>query len=167
MCHSGLMSSVAKTAVGSRGLRFWSENVGVRWGVDVVSQFLGFMRSNPHRANILRPDENIVGIGIALDPLGRAFTTLQFVSARTPDATTPPGGSSCGWLPSTIATGAKGPYVRTLECALTAAGAYAGPLDGLYTPAVAAAVKSFQAQRGMKRPSGRADLKTRQMLGLL
>ncbi len=167
LCHRPDMSTVTKTAVGAGGSRWWSENVGYRSPSDLLSQFLGFMRSPGHRANILRPNINLVGIGYAVDPLGRAFTAMEFVAAKKPSNTRPSGGSACGWVPSSITKGAQGPYVRTLQCALSAAGVYVGPIDGQFSPAVVAAVSAFQSQKGVTRPNGRADLRTRRLLGLV
>jgi uncharacterized protein YkwD len=168
LCHRKDMSTVAKTSVGSRGVRWWSENVGMRLPESIVSQFLGFMDSKPHKANILRKDINLVGIGYAKDPnTGRTFTVFEFVTARNAAASLPPGGSTCGWVPSSISKGAKGPYVRTLQCALTAAGVYSGPINGIYDVNVAASVKAFQGLLGIKRPSTTATLTTRRWLGVV
>ena len=167
LCHRPDMSTVTKTAVGAGGSRWWSENVGYRSPADLLSQFLGFMRSPGHRANIMRPNINLVGIGYVVDPVGQAFTVMEFVAAKKPANTRPPGGNACGWAPSSITKGAKGPYVRTLQCALSSAGVYAGPIDGQFSPAVVSAVSAFQSQKGVARPNGRADLRTRRLLGLV
>jgi hypothetical protein len=125
------------------------------------------MNSTGHRKNILNAGINLVGIGYALDPMtGRAFTVFEFVTAKNLSAVTPPGGGSCGWVPSTLNRGAKGPYVRSLQCALTAAGVYSGPIDGVFTTEVGEAVKMFQQQRGLKKPSRSATLTTRRLLGV-
>jgi uncharacterized protein YkwD len=166
LCHRSDMSTVTKAVVGSTGSRWWSENVGYRYGTDLVSQFKGFMRSAPHKANIMRANINLVGIGFETDPLGRAFTVMEFVSAKQPLATTPPNGEDCGWVTSTVSKGAKGAFVRSLQCALARAGAWNGPIDGLYTQALKDAVKAYQSQHGVKRPTGSADLKTRRWLGV-
>lgn len=165
LCHRKDLSAVAKAAVGTGNAKWWSENVGVRLPASVQNQFVGFMNSAGHRANILRPDINFGGIGYAIDGSGKAFTTFEFVAARDVAKVRPPSGSPCGWLQATIRSGAKGVQVRVAQCALTDAGVYSGPIDGTFGPTVVAAVKAFQTRNAIK-VTGILDLKTRKALGV-
>jgi uncharacterized protein YkwD len=165
LCHRPDLSIVTRAAVGAGNSTWWSENVGLRQPAGIATQFSGFMASAGHRANIMRPNINLVGIGYVVDGGGRAFTTLEFVAAKKPSDTLPPGGNPCGWIPVTQAGGAKGPYIRVAQCALAARGYPAGG-DGKFSAAMVAAVKGFQAANHLK-VNGRLDLATRRALGVV
>ena len=165
LCHRPDLSIVTKAAVGVGNSSWWSENVGVRQPASITTQFSGFMASAGHRANIMRPDINLIGIGYVVDSGGRAFTTLEFVTAKKPSSTLPPGGNPCGWVPATQSRGAKGPYIRVAQCALAARGFPAGG-DGKFSAAMVGAVRAFQAASHLKL-SGSLDLATRRALGVV
>lgn len=67
-------------------------------------------------------------------------------------------------MPS-LALGAAGPNVRDLQAALAREGLYRGALDGKFGAGTDAAVRAYQAQRGLT-VDGKAGAKTLQALGV-
>jgi Ca-activated chloride channel family protein len=64
-----------------------------------------------------------------------------------------------------IGEGSRGAAVALLQKALSSAGVYSGPIDGIFTPAVSAAVRRFQSANGLSA-DGVAGPRTREKLGL-
>jgi hypothetical protein len=60
------------------GMRGYGENVGQRSDLNSVEMHAAWMRSEPHRANILRPSFTHIGIGIARTDEGRVSYVLDF-----------------------------------------------------------------------------------------
>jgi len=50
---------------------------------------------------------------------------------------------------ATIQAGASGSEVKAMQVILTGAGYHVGPVDGIFGPATQAAVKAFQAAKGL------------------
>jgi uncharacterized protein YkwD len=58
--------------------RVLGENVGLGSSVDIICD--AFLKSPPHRANIVDPRFTLVGIGVAVDQQGRSFVVQQFAA---------------------------------------------------------------------------------------
>lgn len=80
--HSGYLD-IAKQAINAY---LTGENVAEAGTLDETDKLL--MTSLPHRANILYPAFNYVGIGVALDVGGYVYVTQDFVTIRPPTAIT-------------------------------------------------------------------------------
>jgi len=79
--HTGYLD-IAKQAIGAY---LTGENVAEAGTLDEADTLL--MHSPPHRANILYPAFNYVGIGVALDDAGYVYVTQDFVTIRPTAAT--------------------------------------------------------------------------------
>ena len=162
LCHRSRadLSALAKAATAPFGLRWWAENVQTTWGRAEKSH-TNFMSSPGHRANIMRPTTNQIGIGVTIIGNGVMFVTQEFVEAKPPPVVNP-----CGKVFGTLRPGSKGKAVKVLQCALTDAGVYAGAQTGIFDPATKAAVKLYQTAHVL-RVNGWADLATRSSLHLM
>jgi uncharacterized protein YkwD len=161
LCHHSRaeLSALAKAATAPNGLRWWAENVQTTWGRAEKSH-TNFMNSTGHRANIMRPTTNQIGIGVTITPSGVMFVTQEFVEAKAPPVVNP-----CGKVFSTLRPGSKGKAVKVLQCALTDAGVYSGTQTGIFDQPTKTAVKLYQSTHGL-RVNGWADLATRASLHL-
>jgi hypothetical protein len=74
--HTGYLD-IARQAIGAY---LTGENVAEAGTLDETDGLL--MNSPPHRANILYPAFNYVGIGVALDAAGYVYVTQDFVTIR-------------------------------------------------------------------------------------
>ncbi|MCW3043700.1 MAG: SCP-like extracellular [Actinobacteria bacterium] len=74
--HTGYLD-IAQQAIGAY---LTGENVAEAGTLDETDSLL--MNSPPHRANILYPAFNYVGIGVALDAVGYVYVTQDFVTIR-------------------------------------------------------------------------------------
>jgi hypothetical protein len=74
--HTGYLD-IARQAIGAY---LTGENVAEAGTLDETDSLL--MNSPPHRANILYPAFNYVGIGVALDAAGYVYVTQDFVTIR-------------------------------------------------------------------------------------
>jgi uncharacterized protein YkwD len=82
--HTGYLD-IAKVAIGAS---LTGENVAEAGTLDEADILL--MNSPPHRANILYPYFNSVGIGVALDDVGYVYVTQDFVTIKPARVAVPP-----------------------------------------------------------------------------
>jgi uncharacterized protein YkwD len=82
--HTGYLD-IAKVAIGAS---LTGENVAEAGTLDEADILL--MNSPPHRANILYPYFNSVGIGVALDDVGYVYVTQDFVTIKSARVAVPP-----------------------------------------------------------------------------
>ena len=82
--HTGYLD-IARQAIGAY---LTGENVAEAGTLDETDSLL--MNSPPHRANILYPAFNYVGIGVALDAAGYVYVTQDFVTIRPAPAAADP-----------------------------------------------------------------------------
>jgi uncharacterized protein YkwD len=102
--HTGYLD-IARQAIGAY---LTGENVAEAGTLDETDSLL--MNSPPHRANILYPAFNSVGIGVALDAVGYVYVTQDFVTIRPAP-------------PAVVASQTKGTPVRASPAAPAVAGA--------------------------------------------
>src|SRR5947207_987436 len=81
--HTGYLD-IARQAIGAY---LTGENVAEAGTLDETDSLL--MNSPPHRANILYPAFNYVGIGVAIDAAGYVYVTQDFVTIRPAPAAAP------------------------------------------------------------------------------
>jgi hypothetical protein len=91
------------------------ENVGV--GPDVGSIHQGFMASPPHHENIVYPDYDVIGVGVATGNDGSVFVAQEFagLAPAAPPARTSPPAAPAAHAP---AAAAPAPTYRTVHAAL-------------------------------------------------
>lgn len=102
--HNGNLANEAPDGWQSLG-----ENVGMGPSCDAIHQ--AFMNSASHRANILDPDFNFVGVGVVIASDGTIFVTEVFMQASPPAATQP--------APTTTSTTPKTTTPKTTTKATT------------------------------------------------
>ena len=81
-----------------------------------------------------------------------AATTPAAAAAAQIDDTTPVADvdvDGCMLDTTSVGAGASGPNVECVQKALTAAGFYSGPIDGVYSPALASSATQFQTATGL------------------
>src|SRR5207302_3635878 len=101
--HTGYLD-IARQAIGAS---LTGENVAEAGTLDETDSLL--MNSPPHRANILYPAFNYVGIGVALDAVGYVYVTQDFVTIKRAP-------------PAVVATRTKGTPARASPAAPAAPG---------------------------------------------
>lgn len=165
LCYRRDLGNVVKAAVGSGRARWWGDLVGVSPASDASAQLSWFTSSSSMRKVLMRSDINSIGVGIVTDPDGLSYISVTVINARNAIHPQSRGGSSCGWVQSTLRVRSKGPAVRVMQCALAAKGFWTGPVDGNFTSEVATALKDFQRSAKL-RATGTTDLRTRRALGV-
>jgi len=165
LCHRSRTSlaALAKAATAPGGYKWWAENVQVTVGRAQTSHDR-LMNSAGHRANLMRPETNLIGIGAAIAPNGYMYVTQEFTQSK-PIPPPPPPRHACGRITQTLASGSRGSQVRVLQCALAMLGLFPGTQDGRFGKTTKAAVIEFQRLRGITM-SGKVSLSTRQALGV-
>lgn len=90
LCHRENLAMIA-SAVSPRGWTRAGENVGtVPDGGSIEALHQAFLNSASHRANMLSPYFNAVGIGVHFDPNGRLFVTFEYIATVGEPNTTGP-----------------------------------------------------------------------------
>lgn len=90
LCHRQNLAMIA-SMVSPRGWTRAGENVGtVPDGGTVEALHQAFLNSASHRANLLSPYYNAVGIGVHFDPAGRLFVTFEYIATVGDPNTTGP-----------------------------------------------------------------------------
>jgi uncharacterized protein YkwD len=132
--HTGYLD-IARQAIGAS---LTGENVAEAGTLDETDSLL--MNSPPHRANILYPAFNSVGIGVALDPVGYVYVTQDFVTIRPAP-------------PAVVATRTKNTSVRASPAAPAVAGAprMAAATVPARSPAIARPLPAVRASTASHR----------------
>jgi len=90
LCHRQNLAMIA-SAVSPRGWTRAGENVGtVPDGGTIEALHQAFLNSASHRANMLSPYYNAVGIGVNFDANGRLFVTFEYIATVGEPNTTGP-----------------------------------------------------------------------------